>query len=114
MQIRHLHAWDVSTQEAVQLQKELTSRLDLRKLSRPIKRIAGADVSFSRKSGRIWAGVVVFSFPELSKIEEKWIKDKVRFPYIPGLLSFRELPEAQESGYIREPYLDLYPFLFNL
>ena len=92
MQIRHLHVWDVSAQEAIQLQKELRSRLDLTKLPSPIRYVAGADVSFSRKSGRIWAGVVVFSFPELLKIEEKWIQDKVRFPYIPGLLSFREIP----------------------
>jgi deoxyribonuclease V len=92
MQIRHLHFWDVSAQEAIQLQKELRSRLDLTKLSSPIRRVAGADVSFSRKSGRIWAGVVVLSFPELSRIEEKWVQDKVSFPYIPGLLSFRELP----------------------
>lgn len=92
MQVKHLHVWDVSAQEAIQLQRELRSRLDLTKLPSPIRRIAGADVSFSRKSGRIWAGVVVFSFPELMKIEEKWIQDKVRFPYIPGLLSFREVP----------------------
>jgi deoxyribonuclease V len=92
MKIRHLHVWDVSSQEAIQIQKELRSRLDLRKLPGTVRRVAGTDVSFSRKSGRIWAGVVVFSFPELSRIEEKWIQDKVRFPYIPGLLSFRELP----------------------
>ena len=92
MKIRHLHAWDVSSQEAIQIQKELRSQLDLTKLPRTIRHVAGADVSFSRISGRIWAGVVVFSFPELSRIEEKWIQDKVRFPYIPGLLSFRELP----------------------
>ena len=92
MKIRHLHAWDVSSQEAIQIQKELRSQLDLTKLPRTIRHVAGADVSFSRISGRIWAGVVVFSFPQLSRIEEKWIQDKVRFPYIPGLLSFRELP----------------------
>jgi deoxyribonuclease V len=40
---------------------------------------------------------VVFSFPELLKIEEKWIQDKVRFPYIPGLLSFREIPVLLEA-----------------
>lgn len=92
MKIRHLHAWDVSSQEAIQIQKELRSRLDLTKLPSTIRHVAGADVSFSRKLGRIWAGVVVFSFPELSRIEEKWIQDRVSFPYIPGLLSFRELP----------------------
>ena len=92
MKIRHLHAWDVSSQEAIQIKKELRSRLALTELPGTIRHVAGADVSFSRKSGRIWAGVVVFSFPELSRIEEKWIQDKVSFPYIPGLLSFRELP----------------------
>lgn len=92
MKIRHLHAWDVSSQEAIRIQKELRSRLDLAKSLGPIGRVAGTDVSFSRKSGRIWAGVVVFSYPDLCKIEEQWIMDRVSFPYIPGLLSFRELP----------------------
>ena len=97
MKIRHLHVWDVSSQGAIQIQKELRSRLDLTELPSPIRRVAGADVSFSRKSGRIWAGVVVLSFPELSRIEEKWVQDKVSFPYIPGLLSFRELPVLLET-----------------
>jgi deoxyribonuclease V len=92
MQIKHLHAWDVSPKEATQLQEELRSRLDLTKLPGPIRCVAGGDVSFSKKSGRIWAGVVVLNFPDLTKIEEQWIQDKVEFPYIPGLLSFRELP----------------------
>jgi deoxyribonuclease V len=92
MKIRHLHAWSVSSQKAIQIQKELRSRLDLIKLPGTIRRVAGTDVSFSKKSGRIWAGIVVFSYPELSRIEEQWIQDRTRFPYIPGLLSFRELP----------------------
>jgi deoxyribonuclease V len=71
--------------------------LDLTKLPGPIRCVAGGDVSFSRKSGRIWAGVVVLSFPDLTKIEEKWIQDKVEFPYIPGLLSFREVPILLEA-----------------
>ena len=92
MKIKHLHGWDVSSQEAIRIQKKLRSRLELGKSPGPIERVAGTDVSFSRKSGRIWAGVVVFSYPELCRIEEQWIRDRVSFPYIPGLLSFRELP----------------------
>lgn len=92
MKIRHLHEWDVSSQEAIQIQKNLRSQLDLTKSPGAIGRVAGTDVSFSRKSGRIWAGVVVFSYPDLTRIEEQWIKDRVNFPYIPGLLSFREIP----------------------
>lgn len=92
MKIKHLHGWDVSSQEAIRIQKKLRSRLDLSKSPSPIERVAGTDVSFSRKSGRIWAGVVVFSYPELCRMEEQWIRDRASFPYIPGLLSFRELP----------------------
>ena len=92
MKIKHLHGWDVSSQEAIRIQKKLRSRLELAKSPGPIERVAGTDVSFSRKSGRIWAGVVVFSYPELCRMEEQWIRDRASFPYIPGLLSFRELP----------------------
>jgi deoxyribonuclease V len=92
MKIRDLHPWDVSYQEAVAIQKRLRSRLVCKKLPKRIRHIAGTDVSFSKKSNLIWAGVVVFTYPELINIEEKWIKAKVKFPYIPGLLSFRELP----------------------
>ena len=92
MKIRHLHPWDVSSQQAIKIQKRLRPMLDFKKLSRTIRYVAGTDVSFSRKLGLIWAGVVVFSYPELHRVEEKWVQDKVSFPYIPGLLSFRELP----------------------
>lgn len=92
MKIRHLHPWDVSSQQAIKIQKRLRPMLDFKKLSSTIRYVAGTDVSFSRKLGLIWAGVVVFSYPELHRVEEKWVQDKVSFPYIPGLLSFRELP----------------------
>ncbi|UCF57025.1 MAG: deoxyribonuclease V [Deltaproteobacteria bacterium] len=92
MKIRHLHAWDVSPKKAIEIQKRLRSRLDFKKLPTTLNHVAGADVSFSKKSGLIWAGVVVYSYPELKKVEEKWIRGEVGFPYIPGLLSFRELP----------------------
>ncbi len=92
MKIRHLHSWGVSPQEAIEIQNRLSSGLELKSVPGPIRYVAGSDVSFSKKSGRIWAGVVVFSYPELRKIEEKWVQGEADFPYIPGLLSFRELP----------------------
>lgn len=55
-----------------------------------IKKIAGVDLSF--KDGFSFAIVVVLSFPELEVLEVKFSKEKIRYPYIPGLLSFREGP----------------------
>ena len=92
MRIRHLHPWNVSTVEALEIQRRLGSLIDLKGLSRPIRYVAGTDVSCSRKSDLIWAGVVVFSFPELERVEERWVRDRESFPYVPGLLSFREIP----------------------
>ena len=97
MEIRQIHPWHVSPQKAVEIQKRLRSLLVLERLSGPIRSVAGTDVSCSRNSDLIWAGVVVFSYPDLYKIEERWIKDKTSFPYIPGLLSFREIPAIIKS-----------------
>ena len=92
MKIRQLHPWNVSPREAVEIQKRLRSLIDIKGLSVPIRYVAGTDVSCSRKSDALWAGIVVFSYPDLNKVEERWIKGRADFPYIPGLLSFRELP----------------------
>ena len=71
MRINQLHSWDVSASDAVKIQKKLRKKLDLRPLAKKVKSVAGADVSLSKKSDRIWAGVVVFKYPELIKLEEK-------------------------------------------
>lgn len=82
----------VSPKEAIQLQKQLKKKIILRKSFRRVDRIAGVDVSFSRKNNRICAAVVVVSFPELKVIDSVRQKGIVKFPYIPGLLTFREGP----------------------
>ena len=97
MQIRRLHPWDVSYQEAIEIQKKLRSKLVIKKLPRKITHVAGTDVSFSKGSGSIWAGVVVFKYPDLIKTEESWAEGTRSFPYIPGLLSFREIPVLLEA-----------------
>ena len=59
----------VSPKEAIQIQKQLKRKIKLRKSFRKVDKIAAVDVSFSRKSNRICAAVVVVSFPELKVIE---------------------------------------------
>ncbi len=92
MKIRHLHPWDVSFSEAVEIQKALATQLLFSGLPKKIELIAGTDVSFSKRSDKIWAGVVVLEYPSLVKAEERSLSGTTHFPYIPGLLSFREIP----------------------
>jgi deoxyribonuclease V len=96
MKIRNLHPWDVSFHEAVEIQQSLRSQVVFEKLP-DISLVAGADVSCSKESNAIWAGVVVLTYPFLEKVEEKWITGTASFPYVPGLLSFREIPLLLEA-----------------
>jgi len=92
MDISDLHPWNVTYKEAVKIQKDLKDKVSLKKIDKRIKYVAGLDVSYARGSTIMWAGVVVLDFPSLNKAEERWSQKKVSFPYIPGLLSFREIP----------------------
>lgn len=91
------HSWDLSPQEAIKLQEELKEKIILKKGFSKIKRIAGADISFSKKSNRAYAAVIVFSFPELKILDEEYTIGNLSFPYIPGLLTFREGPLLIET-----------------
>jgi deoxyribonuclease V len=86
------HPWNVWPGEAIEIQKRLEPFLRLTRLRQPVQYVAGADVSASKHSDLAWAGVVICSYPELATVEEKWVSGKSTFPYIPGMLSFREIP----------------------
>ena len=108
MKARRLHPWDIPYQKAVKLQEELRTQLVFGNLPKKIRRVAGADVSCSKRSKRVWAGVVVLSYPQLEKVEERWAKGVVDFPYIPGLLSFREIPLVLDAIELLESEPDLF------
>ena len=97
IKIRQLHPWNVTHQEAIEIQKKLRPQVILKKLPKAVKYVAGTDVAFSKKTNTSWACVVVLSFPELKKTDEACIKGRTSFPYIPGLLSFREIPFILEA-----------------
>jgi len=83
----------MSYPEARELQRELAERVVVEdRLPRTVRLVAGVDVSYERHGDLFFAGVVVLSLPDLVVIEEAGASDRVSFPYIPGLLSFRELP----------------------
>lgn len=86
----NLHSWEVTPKEAIKLQKELKGRVSLEKSFNKIEKIAGADVSYYKN--KMIAGIVILKFPQLKIIERQSFISPVNFPYIPGLLTFREGP----------------------
>jgi deoxyribonuclease V len=86
--------WDLSPSEAITLQRELARQVvrsgTLRE--RDVRRIAGADVAFDRANRRATAAVVVLDYPSLQVVERVTVESAVTFPYVPGLLAFREIP----------------------
>jgi deoxyribonuclease V len=88
-----MHPWDVGTEEALAIQRRLRPlvRQEGSLALDDIRTVAGVDVSYG-EVGR--AAVVVLSFPALEVLEEVAIEGAARFPYVPGLLSFREGPLA--------------------
>lgn len=93
MEFTNLHTWDMTPQEAILLQKELASRVVLgNSFVPPLKAVVGVDVSY-KKWGQIFhAAVVALDFESMSILETVTASGEVNFPYVPGLLSFRELP----------------------
>ncbi|WP_116107853.1 deoxyribonuclease V [Lewinella sp. IMCC34191] len=86
------HSWQLSPQDAVDLQRKLRQRIELRAAPNPIRLIGGADISFNLYSDVFYAGIVVLDYESLEVVETVLYKETVTFPYIPGLLSFREIP----------------------
>ena len=89
---RSLHPWDVNEREAIRIQEKLRTTISLTNSARNVSSIAGADVSYSKRGDEGIAAVVVLNYPGLEPIDEAIAKGTVSFPYIPGLLSFREAP----------------------
>jgi deoxyribonuclease V len=98
MDFAQLHSWSVTYREAAELQRELAERVILKDcLPRPVRLAAGVDVSYEKHGEKFFAGVVVLSLPEFEIVEEATACARVTFPYIPGLLSFRELPVVLDA-----------------
>jgi deoxyribonuclease V len=110
MKINQLHSWNVTTNEAKVIQLELKKKIQLRKLNSPIKLVAGADVSYSKKAEMCFAAITVFKFPEMEIVEQKQSVGSINFPYVPGYLTFREAPILLDAFEKLENELDLVLF----
>lgn len=92
MKIQSLHPWDLTPKKAVEIQKKLACKLQLLPFSKKISLVAGADISCSRNDPFLYAAVVVIDIATFKVIEIQYEVAEASFPYIPGLLGFRELP----------------------
>ncbi|ATB35277.1 endonuclease V [Cystobacter fuscus] len=98
MERHSLHGWDLTPAQAVALQRELKERVVLRPPEGlKVERVAGADISMSR--GEDWAsgGFVVLDAETRAPVARASAVTRLGFPYVPGLLSFRELPVLMEA-----------------
>jgi deoxyribonuclease V len=85
-----LHSWQLEPKQAIQVQHSVRERLVLAWDGREVRTVGGVDVSI--KQGLARAAIAVLRFPELALLEAATAEAPVSFPYIPGLLSFREGP----------------------
>jgi len=113
MRLAKVHEWNVSPAEAREIQEKLRAEWEGKDRLPEIKTIAGLDAAFvltesqalkkssrwnaMREANRVIGGVVVFRFPEMVEIERASAVLPLQFPYVPGFLSFREIPVLLEA-----------------
>ncbi len=84
--------WNLTPREAMRLQEKLRECVERDNRFQTIRYVAGADLAFDPQTNFAFAGVIVYQFPQLQEVERRMARRKLRFPYVPGLLSFRESP----------------------
>jgi deoxyribonuclease V len=92
-----LHPWDVSPQEAIAIQERLRPAVIRQDQLGRVHHVAGVDIGFLDKNTITRAAVALLSFPDLGLVEHVVVHRPTSFPYVPGLLSFREAPAALDA-----------------
>jgi deoxyribonuclease V len=89
---KHGHSWEITPREATALQSRLATKVVTRDRLGPVHHVAGTDVGFENAGRVTRAAVAVLTFPALELADWAVIRQPTRFPYVPGLLAFREIP----------------------
>lgn len=89
--------WNVNPAEAIQIQQEMRNNIILKPLDKEIQYIAGTDISLNLDSDVAYAGIIVLNYKTLQPVAYVAAIAKLNFPYIPGLLSFREIPALMQA-----------------
>lgn len=97
MRIHHAHPWNLTPEAAITLQQSLCDQIMTIDRFAAVQTVAGVDVGFEESGSITRAAVAVLSFPELQIQSRVVARRPTTFPYIPGLLSFREVPAVLEA-----------------
>lgn len=97
MSFRELHSWEVTPQQAVAIQEQLRPRVEQQDRLGTVRKVAGVDVGFEDQGRMTRASVAVLSFPGLELLDWSIACCPTTFPYVPGLLSFREAPAILQA-----------------
>lgn len=97
MNIQVLHEWPQTAQEAIAIQQQLRERVKRENDLPEIRYVAGVDAGYDNASGMTQAAVAVLSFPDLQLCDRAIVRRPTSFPYVPGLLSFREVPAVLDA-----------------
>lgn len=92
MRLYHAHEWNVTPKEAIDIQNRLRRQVVLESRLGRVRRLAGVDVGFENGNTITRAAVAVLSYPALELTAQAVARLPTQFPYVPGLLSFREIP----------------------
>ncbi len=90
--MKPLHLWNVTPEQALRIQENLRHRVILKKTFLKLRTIGGGDVSYQKEGNLLFAAMVVLSFPQMETLDVATAHGKISFPYLPGLLTFREGP----------------------
>lgn len=97
MRIHHQHQWEVSVSEAKAIQENLRQCVVMEDRLGSVRRVGGVDVGFDKRRGLTRAAVAILQFPGLKPLEKSVAVYPTRFPYVPGYLSFREVPAILQA-----------------
>lgn len=92
-----LHSWNLTPDDAVALQHELAARVDVAAPLGEVATVAGCDIAYHLTDPVLYAAVVVVRLSDRAEVERSVVTGEVTFPYVPGLLSFREAPALLDA-----------------
>lgn len=91
------HPWPTTAQDAIVLQQQLRDQVVLQDTFEAVRIIGGTDVGFEDQGKTTRAAIVTLQWPDLTILEQRLIRTPTTFPYVPGLLSFREIPALLQA-----------------
>jgi deoxyribonuclease V len=97
MELHHSHSWELTPKQAIELQQALRGHARIADDFAAINTVAGVDVGFEQGNTITRAAIAVLDYPSLTLREWTIARQPTRFPYVPGLLSFREIPAVLEA-----------------